>query len=182
MPSLPSTPAFTRSAGYHIAQKVALGDGGWSVRAELADGTEAYCVLSRGRRVRVAFKPSNFRGFKWYGSVRYQGKQFWGGECAKSNGVAFMLECAGLLDRKRCPWCSQRGKRSERLDGRCVSCVKVLEYQERLFYDADALPASEVVLGRSRIDGRELRDNLRCYGWSGHDDRDRFADDGGPQP
>lgn len=186
------------TVGYKIVKHVPLGregEEGWSRRVELPDGSIVFCVLTRGRQVKVAFKPRNFVGFKWYGYVRDEnGQQLWSDECTKSTGAAKMLECAGLLDRNRCgrlTYRTERGAmRALRIDKPlvsycqtilprgwtqpwCESCMKTLDYQESRFYNESGLHIDETV--KPWTDHRPF---VRY-----HDDATgRWADDGGTSP
>lgn len=148
-----NTPAFQRRAGYRIVEKIAqtggLGDTGWSAVVELVDGTQVRCSLQRGRRVRVAFKPRTFVGFKWYGRVMRDGRELWSDEVSKTAGIALMLEQAGLIDRGRCGRVMSHSYFDGKLSVRrcrniklkscttrwCAGCMELLEQQTLYFYN-----------------------------------------------
>ena len=71
---------------------------GWS-RWVQVEGKN-YCVgVERGRRVRIAFKPSGKNvGYRWYGFVRnVNGNEIWSCEVCKSLGVKGLLTAAKLI-------------------------------------------------------------------------------------
>lgn len=71
--------------------------GGWS-RIAHVDGVEYRVRLSRGKRVRIAYKPRESGwGYHWTGHVFGQGKELWCDRVDKSTGAKCMLERAGLL-------------------------------------------------------------------------------------
>lgn len=86
------------------------------MKVRLNDGREFHVGVERGNRVRVAFKPRDFVGFRWHGFVRdVQGKTIWSGRVNKSDGAHAMLVCASLIS------CEHRGAIVKRLR-LCPTC------------------------------------------------------------
>jgi hypothetical protein len=83
---------------------VKLGDrrvdffGSWS-RSATVDGRVFRCFVTRGRAVRIAFKPRGFnRGYQWDGSVYDQdGRRIWAGAVTGTIGVRGLLRLAGVI-------------------------------------------------------------------------------------
>lgn len=74
--------------------------GGWS-RTCRVDGVNYHVSISRGKPVRIPYKPrGQNRGWKWNGSVYSEGKQIWHGDVPGSLGVRGVLIDAGVLDVK----------------------------------------------------------------------------------
>jgi hypothetical protein len=74
-------------------------NGEWFATVEVA-GKKYTVWHQRGRAVRIAYKPrGENRGYRWHGSVRDMetSKTLWSGEVAKSTGIRWMLECAGVV-------------------------------------------------------------------------------------
>ncbi len=87
-----------------------LGDAGWSRVVELDDGRRFRVTVSRGNRVRIAFKPAGPGGwgFKWYGRVSEfvdlnLHAEIWHGEVGKSIGARGLLARAGLVEKGKSP-------------------------------------------------------------------------------
>lgn len=91
-------------------------DGGWSRVVELDDGRRFRVTVTRGNRVRIAFKPIGPTGFgyKWYGRVweltdamvggrHVDTVEVWEGEVGKSIGARGLLTYAGIVEKGRSP-------------------------------------------------------------------------------
>jgi hypothetical protein len=83
-------------------------DGSWGRTVRV--GEKTYRVtLTRGARVRIAFKPRGENiGFRWYGAVYDAGaRELWHGRVEKSTGVRSMLVWAGVI---ACSHLAARGR------------------------------------------------------------------------
>lgn len=73
---------------------------GWSRKATLDDGRVFWISVTRGKRVRIPFKPRGQNiGFHWHAHVQeYPKDHHWAGRVTKSLGVRGCLIEAGVIE------------------------------------------------------------------------------------
>lgn len=70
---------------------------GWSRKCRV-NGQDFHVAVTRGKSVRIAFKPrGQNRGWHWHGTVYADGKCIWSGRVEKSIGVRGLLRSADVI-------------------------------------------------------------------------------------